>query len=75
METDYRAFTYLDLITLEDVEVRVDMPCTYLLVESKDNLFRICGNLTYLTEMRGNNLIIKFLGSLKVCFFDMEGFD
>jgi len=73
MESNYLAFTYIDLLSLQDVEVKVDQPTTYILVEGHRQQFKIYGNLTYATEWKGNNYVIKLLGSLKVQFFDLEG--
>mmetsp|Transcript_12236 Transcript_12236/g.12052 ORF Transcript_12236/g.12052 Transcript_12236/m.12052 type:complete len:118 (+) Transcript_12236:911-1264(+) len=37
MESNYCPFTYIDLLSLEDVEVKVDQPTTFILIEGHQN--------------------------------------
>ena len=73
METDYIDYAYIDLLTLADVRVKVDQATTYIHIAGPKNQFQIYGNLTYVMNLKGNNLIVRLLGSLKVKFMDLEG--
>ena len=73
METDYIDYTYIDLLTLADVRVKVDQATTYIHIEGPKKQYQIYGNITYVTDWKGNNLVVSLKGSLKVKFFDLEG--
>ena len=74
MESDFLEHDYVDLLTLRDVNISKESPTTYIHIESPGN-FEIYGTLTYESQWKGNNLVIRLPGILKVKFYDVEGED
>lgn len=64
METDYISYTFKDLLTLANVSINNEDGTTYILIEGDKKHFTVCGHLTYQQSWKGNNMIIKLLGTL-----------
>lgn len=73
MESDYKEHKITNLLSGEESQVRKDQETTFLHIEQPKNKYLVFGNLTYNQSWKGNNMIIKLLGTIFVKFLDIEG--
>jgi hypothetical protein len=75
MESDYAAFEHTDLLTGNKIKIKQEQEVTYFMIEpdSKQKcMFKVHGNLTYVTGMRNNNFIVTLVGNIYVSFDDQK---
>lgn len=68
MECDYVDHEYVDLLTLKDVNITKESPTTYIHVQNTLDHYEISGYLSYVSTMKGNNLIVSLPGKIKIKF-------
>ena len=73
MESDYTEFEHIDLLTGNKIKIKQEQEVTYFMIEPDANqkcMFKVHGNLTYVTGMRNNNFIVTLVGNIFVSFDD-----